>query len=371
MKKRKFVPITYKGYGKLWKNRKVYYTGSRPKALRADGAFSSGKTILETLAAAFKRFEIILTEGKSRFLKKGKLTQVYFSTSDLKEINQRLFSRRKDVTQSAVSAKLFDLFPKYFPEGSRLFNYEDGLFAGILTKTFMPTKMSQRDRKAFADYIPGFIASGVTKSSLSTKPTASAELNILQPLAKDLERRIKSDKSESTWQNYLKQNITLIQQGYLEFIPKGNVGLIGTQYPDFMLVTHDEYLDILEIKTPFTTLMLEDKSHKNYYWSAELTKAIAQIENYIDAVVSVGDHLRVRVKDQFNIEMRVLRPRGVIFAGNSDQFKGDKLMQDDFRLLNEGLKNVTVVPYDELLTRMQNYITALSGMKGKGRRKKS
>lgn len=363
-KKRKFIPISNRGYGKRWQKFKIYYAGVRPKFVRKDGAFTSGKTILETLASAFKKFELILTEGKSRLFKKGKVTQVYLSIVDLRQINQSLFSRKKDVTQSAVSAKLFQCFPKTFPEGSRLFSYEDGLFAGVLTKTFMPTRMSQRDRKAFSEYIPGFIASGVAKSTISTKPTASAELQVLQPLAKDLERRIRNDRSESAWQSYLKQNITIIQQGYISLISKANIGVLNTSFPDFLLVTYDEYLDILEIKTPFTDLLSEDKDHNNYFWNREIAKAIAQVENYIQAVEELGSTVRTKVKDLYGIDLRVIRPRGIIFAGNSSQFKGAKTIQDDFRLLNQGQKNVTVITYDELLTRLQNYITALSGMKG-------
>lgn len=157
-------------------------------------------------------------------------------------------------------------------------------------------------------------------------------------------------------------NITIIQQGYITLISKANIGVLTTSFPDFLLVTYDEYLDILEIKTPFTELLSEDKDHKNYFWNREISKAIAQVENYIQAVEEIGPKVRTKVKDLYGIDLRVIKPRGIIFAGNSTQFKGQKLIQDDFRLLNQGLKNVTIVTYDELLTRLQNYIVALSGM---------
>jgi len=365
---RKHVKIDSKNYGKRWRNFKIYYLGSRPRGLSERG-FTSGKTILETLAARFKKFELILCDGKSRIRKEGKTTQVFLSTDDLRQVNSQLFTRKKDVTQAAFNAKFGSLFPEHFDTKTRLFSYERGLLAGVLTKTLLPTRLSKEDQRALADYIPGFIASGVAKGAGAGKSIAGLEIKILQETAKELEQRIATDKAEATWQAYLKEKITLIQQGYIELIPKGNIDLIGTQYPDFLLVTHDGYLDILEIKTPFTTLLLEDRSHKNYYWSGELSKAIAQIENYIDAVVNMGDHIRARVKDRFQIELRVIRPRGIIFAGNSKQFGEDALIRDDFRLLNEGFKNITVVPYDELLTRLRNYITALSGVKTKRHKK--
>lgn len=58
-----------------------------------------------------------------------------------------------------------------------------------------------------------------------------------------------------------------------------------------------------------------------------------------------------------------LRPRGVILAGNTEQFGDDKKIADDFRLLSQGLKNINVVTYDELLIRLQNYIAVLTELK--------
>jgi hypothetical protein len=54
----------------------------------------------------------------------------------------------------------------------------------------------------------------------------------------------------------------------------------------------------------------------------------------------------------------VVRPRGFILAGNSAQFSSQK-QRDDFRLLSQGLKNVTVITYDELLVRLENHIRVL------------
>lgn len=362
---RKHVIIANKGYGQKWQGFKIYYTGNRPKIIRDDGVFTSCKTMLETLAGKFKKFELILTESKSVIRTKGATVQVFLSLTDVRQLNSALITRKKDVTQRAITAMFSTLFPNNFDENTRLFSYENGLFAGILTGHFMPTRLSKEDRVAFANFIPKFIASGVAKSSTSTKIKSAVEVKILQEFAKDLERRIQSDKSESTWQDYFKQNILFIQQGYIELVSKANIGVVATSYPDFFLITHDGYLDILEIKTPFTPLLLEDKSHNNYYWSSDVSKAVAQVENYIEAIMGIADKVRSAVKDIYGIDLRVIKPRGIIFAGNSNQFRQNKLIQDDFRLLNEGLKNVTVVPYDELLTRLQNYIAALTGIKQK------
>jgi hypothetical protein len=56
--------------------------------------------------------------------------------------------------------------------------------------------------------------------------------------------------------------------------------------------------------------------------------------------------------------MKAIRPRGIILTGDTRNFEGQKI-KDDFRLLREGIKNVTILTYDELLTRLQNYIAVL------------
>jgi hypothetical protein len=120
---------------------------------------------------------------------------------------------------------------------------------------------------------------------------------------------------------------------------------------------------MLEIKTPGTILLNEDKSRGNYYWTPELSKAIAQTENYIDEVYSLRDKIKNEIKDRYGIDLRVVRPRGVILAGDTSQFLHNKKVSDDFRLLSQSLKNISFVTYDELLVRLQNYIAVLTELK--------
>src|SRR5262249_2908566 len=145
--------------------------------------------------------------------------------------------------------------------------------------------------------------------------------------------------------------------------PKANTGVSNASYPDFFLITYDGYLDIPDIKTPFTSLLSYDKDRKQHVWNPEIAEAIANLENHIQLISDSGDRLRKKVKDDFGIELHVIKPRGILFAGNSTQFTGNRPMQDDFGALNQALKNVSVVTYDELLTRLRNHITVLSGMK--------
>jgi Domain of unknown function (DUF4263) len=176
--------------------------------------------------------------------------------------------------------------------------------------------------------------------------------------ATDLENAIPAGHGESWWQTYVKSKILIIQQGYIKAMEKMNIAIGTTKFPDFSLVTHDNYLDILEIKKPSTDILKLDSSRGNHYFDSEISKAIVQVENYIATVTAHGDAVRSYILDNHKMDLKVVRPRGIILAGNASQFTEQK-QKDDFRLLSQGLKNLTIVTYDELLTRLKNYIEVL------------
>ena len=192
-------------------------------------------------------------------------------------------------------------------------------------------------------------------------------LKELRRLARELKKRIQTHKAEDGWRAFVRQNILAIQRGYIELIPKADLKLTGDSYPGFFLVTSDGYLDIPEIKTPFTELLSYDEDSQTNVWSVEIAVAIARVESYLQSVSKLGDELRKKVKDCCGIELPVIKPRGIIFAGNSAQFKGNRPAREDFELLNPALQNVNVVTYDELLTRLRNHVAALSGSTEKKR----
>ena len=331
MEKLKYCKIRNKGYGQKWQDFKIHYVGARPKLIRDDGAFSSGKSLLEALAVKFDKFELVLTPEESRIQRDSSAPQVCVALPELQKMNAGLFTQKREVTQRAVSSLLSGLFPKHFANGSR-----------------------------------GSRPASVGRKVTSKKLKARFSLRDLRRLAKDMKKRVETNKSESAWRNFLRQNILNIQRGYIKLIPKADLEIAGASYPDFLLVTYDGYLDILEIKTPFTALLSYDEDRKTHIWSAEIAAAVARVENYLQSVSDLGDRLRKKVKNCCGIELPVIKPRGIIVAGNSVQFEGAKPARNDFERLNEASQNVNVVTYDELLMRLRNHLTVLSGsMEGK------
>lgn len=331
----KYCKIRNKGYGQRWQDFKIHYVGERPKLIRDDGAFSSGKSLLEALAMKFRNFELILTPEESRIKGNASAPQVCVALPELQKMNAGLFTQKKYVTQQAVSHLLSSLFPKDFAECQ-----------APLSATAPPPAVTR-------------------KRPVPRKLKGRFNLKALRRLVREMKKRIETHKSEGTWRKLLRENILSIQRGYIELIPKADLGLSGASYPGFFLITSDGYVDIPEIKTPFTELLSYDEDSQTHVWSVEIAGAVARVENHLQSVSKLGNELRKKVKDCCGIELPVIKPRGIIFAGNSAQFKGNRPAREDFELLNAASQNVNVVTYDELLTRLRNHVAALSGSKEK------
>ena len=166
-------------------------------------------------------------------------------------------------------------------------------------------------------------------------------------------------QNEQIWQEFLSDYILVLRNTYGEVLEKESVSLQG-KYPDFMLLDPYSYLDIYEIKKPTTNLLKHDNSRKNYYWDAEMAKAISQTENYIYQVQRHSDSLIIDIRKNKGIDVNIVRPKGYIIAGTRGQLKGTK-MQDDFRILSEALKNIDIILYDDLLKNLESFVSKISG----------
>jgi Domain of unknown function (DUF4263) len=238
--------------------------------------------------------------------------------------------RNRDIKNDIIR-KFFSInFAEFFTETATPV-YVPGTLAKTL-HTDIITRLSSQDKEALNTFLPDYVSS----ESLGTvnKLKATAQIETLKGLAADLANEIPREHPEAWWQTYVKSNILLMQQGYIAAIEKLNTSIGDTKFPDFLLVTHDNYLDVLEIKKPNTPILKEDKSRGNYYFDAELSRAIIQTENYIHTVTRHQDAVRNHLRDRHGIEIRAVRPRGIILAGDSRKFILPK-EQDDFRLLSQ------------------------------------
>lgn len=351
----KFVRVTARNYGNKLKGTKIYYEGSKPGGLRPDGTINLGKNILEILTSKFgRKFRWIISEDMSEIAVKYNIARVRTSRKLLQKMSGEQIDRNRDIKNDIIRRTFSTLFPLHFTTPVTA-AYAPGTLANTLSKDIIP-KLSTNDREALNKFLPDFIASQSMGSVNLLK--ATAQIESLKELAAELEQAIPAGHGESWWQTYVRSKILIIQQGYIKAIEKMNIAIGNTKFPDFTLVTHDNYLDILEIKKPSTAILKHDNSRGNFYFESEISKAIVQVENYISNVMGFADQVRSYIRDNHKLDLKVVRPRGIILAGTASQFATQK-QKDDFRLLSQGLKNLTIVTYDELLTRLKNYIEVL------------
>lgn len=357
----KFVTIKKESmYGQALYGKRIYYEGKRPEGLDPEtGKMNFGKHILETLQKRFgDNFRFVISKADNNIVvkkdtKKNDIYWVRISQPILRSIGKELRERTRDIKLDIVRGACGALFPSYFKQESTA--YVPGTLARVLSGIDV-RRMSDKDKETVHKMLPDFVALESMKSINLLK--AKAQIESLRELEADLRTAIEQGHPERWWQTYIKDKILIIQQGYIRVIEKLNISVVGTKFPDFLLVTHDGYVDILEIKKPDTPLLRHDEARDNYYWDTELAKAIIQTENYIEAINRVKDTVRSELKDKYNIDLRVLRPRGIVLAGDSKNLSTEK-EKDDFRLQSQSLKNLTILTYDELLARLSNYIGAL------------
>ncbi|WP_276301720.1 Shedu immune nuclease family protein [Halorussus lipolyticus] len=152
----------------------------------------------------------------------------------------------------------------------------------------------------------------------------------------EFENLISDKKKERKYQSFLEDNPWLFGQEYVTHLDLRE--LTRDEEVDFCLESVDGYYDVIEIKTPSKTVLVEDGSHDTYKASADLSSAIAQVENYIHQIeANEGDILR---RDKIH----ALKPRGIIVIG--DELTDEK--RESLRVLNSHLNRITVYTFSDI-----------------------
>ncbi len=157
---------------------------------------------------------------------------------------------------------------------------------------------------------------------------------------KELEKLIQAaDPSESRYQSHLQKNPWIFGSEYSELLDRRT--WTRDDNLDFMLRrTVDNYLEIVEIKTPATMPLFNyDSSHGSYYASAKLSQVLGQVTRYIEEVERHRD--TIIAKDRVD----PLKIRARIIIGKD----GDESQQAALRTINSHLHRVEILTFDQLL----------------------
>ncbi len=169
---------------------------------------------------------------------------------------------------------------------------------------------------------------------------------------------------EALWQEFFRKNLLFLIFSYKKIFPKIKLTDIDgdKKYPDFVGINHYNGLDIIEIKTHLANVLKWDSSHKNFYFSAEISKAITQSKNYMDSVI------RDRFKNpsdkrnitQFTEEENLYHPRSIIIMSSMNKLTNhggeDDKLRRDFTKLRNGLHDIEILTFDEILDIADEYI---------------
>lgn len=148
---------------------------------------------------------------------------------------------------------------------------------------------------------------------------------------------IQEREDESEYQDFLEKNPWLFGNRYIRNSEIRQ--LTRDEEVDFCLETINGYFDVFEIKRPDHNVLNYDSSHDSFYAAAELSKAIAQVEIYINEIEQ--NYSDILVKD----DMNVLKPRGIIVIGAD--LKKEEL--EGLRIFNSYLNRIEVMTYNQLV----------------------
>lgn len=198
----------------------------------------------------------------------------------------------------------------------------------------------------------------VANSEALTALAAAAKLVEYRKAIVRLKDLVRTSKREPDFQSLLAANPWMFGSEYSESLGRRN--WTRDQQLDFMLRrTVDDYLEIVEIKTPEpAALFVFDGSHNSYYPAAHLSKAIGQVLGYIQTI----DADRNRILAEDNQDPLKIRAR--IIMGRD----GDDEHRVALRNLNAHLHRVEVITYDQLVRIASRVLGAFSEDSRKVRR---
>lgn len=174
---------------------------------------------------------------------------------------------------------------------------------------------------------------------------------------------------ETVWQKYFEKYLLYLFFSYKKIVPKvelKNLENLDKQYPDFVWVNHYDGIDIIEIKTHLKNILVWDNSHKNFAFSSEMSKAIIQTINYIDAITDKNikkDKDEKELLEYLHVEENLYRPKWIIIISSFDKICKNKLTADqknrlkkDFTKLRNSIHNIQIFTFDEILQIAERYI---------------
>ena len=178
----------------------------------------------------------------------------------------------------------------------------------------------------------------------------------MKTAVEDLRSKLDSgENDENQYQKWCRSHSWAFGSSYLVGDELRNISISDNL--DMLLPTViGGYRDLVELKRPDMHVLRYDQSHNNYYWSAEVTKAIGQSHRYLDvlheaAAKGLLDHP----------EIVAYHPRATVVIGRSAEWESDQFRA--LHGLNRRLSSISVMTYDQLLAQGERLVEIVSNEK--------
>ena len=204
----------------------------------------------------------------------------------------------------------------------------------------------------------------VQNNILSNDVTGLVEFCHRESALLEYEKALNEDRSESFWQKWFEKNNWILGNEFVRILDDRNIDT--KNIADYLMETFDGFVDIVEIKRPDGELQFWSKTrdHDNLIPSQDLIKAITQTQNYVQSLEEEMDSRKTQERLDGSI---IVKPRATLIFGRSDNWSDDE--RKAFRILNAGYKDLTILTYDQVLSRAKKELNIAKDQDNK--RKKS
>lgn len=207
-------------------------------------------------------------------------------------------------------------------------------------------------REDIVNHLDGLDLSDELISSLDS----AIRIREMRSAVEDLRAKLQSGEArESKYQEWCQAHTWAFGSSYLVGDDLRNISISDNL--DMLLPTViGGYRDLVELKRPDMPVLFYDKSHKNYYWSADVTKAIGQSHRYLDVLhEAAASGLLDRP------EIVAYHPRATIVIGRSSTWQLEQYKA--LHGLNRRLSSISVMTYDQLLSQGERLVDIVSNPK--------
>jgi hypothetical protein len=182
--------------------------------------------------------------------------------------------------------------------------------------------------------------------------TAIRLKEMISAVAQLREHLVNGENGEGVYQDWCEKHSWAFGNAYVMRDEVRNISP-GDQLDILLPTVIAGYRDIVELKRPDSSVLQYDDAHRDYYFSADVSRAIGQCHRYLDVLHEVAAK---GLRD--HPEIVAYHPRAIIVIGRSEGWDEERLRA--LHGLNRRLTGITIMTYDNLLAQGERLVEIFS-----------